>query len=54
MIMAEMNSAWVSLSDSRARNLKGYGQVNPQLEGLIDPEINKLAQIALELARIFQ
>jgi len=54
MIAAQMNSAWVSLSDSHAHNLKGYGEVNPQLASILDPEIDQLAQSALELGRIFE
>jgi hypothetical protein len=54
MIAAQMNSAWVSLSDSHAHNLKGYGEVNPQLADIIDPEIDQLVQSALELGRIFE
>jgi hypothetical protein len=54
MIAARLNSAWVSLSDSHAHNLKGYGEVNPQLASILDPEIDQLMQSALELGRIFE
>ncbi len=54
MIAAQMNSAWVSLSDSHAHNLKGYGEVDPRLADILDPEIDQLAQIALDLGRIFK
>ena len=54
MIAAQMNSAWVSLSDSHAHNLKGYGEVHPQLADILDPSIDQLVQTALELGRIFE
>jgi len=54
MITAQMNSTWVSLSDSHAHNLKGYGEVNPQLANILDPGIDQLVQSALELGRIFE
>lgn len=54
MISAQMNSAWVSLSDSHSYNLKGHGEIHPGLANVIDPKIDQLAQIALDLGRLFE
>ena len=42
------------LSDRHAHNLKDYGEVDPRLADILDPDIDQLAQSALELGRIFE
>jgi hypothetical protein len=41
------------LIDNQSGKLKRYGQVNPALESVLDPALGQLAQLALDLASVF-
>jgi hypothetical protein len=53
VIMAQMSASWSDLVDSQSGRLKGYGQLDPQAAALIDPAVNRLAQLAVELGEYF-
>lgn len=46
--LAEM---WAALEDSRARKLRRYGDVDPRLADLLDPQIEELIRITLAMER---
>ncbi|MCS7158720.1 MAG: hypothetical protein N0A16_13485 [Blastocatellia bacterium] len=45
---------WAVLSDCRASKLRGYGEVAPQLQQLLDPEIEGLLVLIERLERIVE
>jgi hypothetical protein len=53
LIRGELSVSWANLIDTQSRKLKRFGDVNPGLEGVLDPAIQRLAQAALELASLF-
>lgn len=53
IIRSELTVNWENLMNTQAGKLRGYGEVNPQLAGLLDSDIRNLAEIALELSAIF-
>jgi hypothetical protein len=53
LIRAEMAICWADLLDSRANDLRRCGAVHPQLAGVLDPDIQKLAGVALFLTTFF-
>jgi hypothetical protein len=53
LIRGEMNVSWANLIDTQSRKLKRYGDVDPELKSVLDPAIQRLAQLAMELASIF-
>jgi hypothetical protein len=53
LIRGEMSVDWTNLSDLRSRKMKRYGDINPELKSVLDPAIQRLAQLAMELASIF-
>jgi hypothetical protein len=42
---------WARVEDLRARRLKSYGAVNPDLPPVLDPHVERLEHLLLELAR---
>lgn len=52
-LRAKMILNWVHISGRHSYELKGFGQVNPELAGVIDQHIDNLAQIALDLSLLF-
>jgi hypothetical protein len=54
LIRGQMSIAWANLIDSQARKLKRYGEIHPDAAREIDPQIQRLAQVALELASLFE
>jgi len=54
LISGQMSLAWASLIDSQASKLKRYGEVHPDVAHQVDPHVRRLAQTALELARLFE
>jgi len=53
LIRSKMSVNWANLFDTQSTKLKRFGEVDPRLESVLDPAIEKLAQLALELATIF-
>jgi len=53
LIIARMNSSWEELSDSHSAQLKSYGDVDPDLASYLDPNIELLATMAIDLANLF-
>ncbi len=53
LIRSQMSVDWASLIDSQAGKLRRYGEVHPAAAREIDPHLHHLAQIALELAQLF-
>lgn len=51
-IASEMSINWANLVDTRSDKLGRYGSVDPKLQELLDPEIEHLAQLALEIASL--
>jgi hypothetical protein len=54
LIRGQMSVAWANLVDSQAKKLKRYGKVQAETAQEIDHPIHHLAQIALELASLFE
>lgn len=52
MFQGELTVNWANLIDSQAPKLRRYGKVHPELGGMLDPDIQKLARIALQLSVI--
>ena len=52
MFQGELTVNWANLIDSQAGKLRRYGKVHPELGGMLDPDIQKLARIALQLSVI--
>jgi len=53
-IASEMSISWENLMDVRSKRLRGYGEVSPELAGVLDPRIKSLSAIALKLATLFE
>jgi len=53
-LRSEMNFRWVDMCEREASSLKGYGEVNPKLSSELDPSIQRLATLAVQLGLIFQ
>ena len=51
-IMAEMSNSWANLEESQSKRLKGYGELDPRAIELIDPAIEHLTRIALEISNL--
>lgn len=51
-IAAEMNVHVADLADTRAKKLKRYGDVDPQLADVLDPHLDRLTGYASLLARL--
>ncbi len=52
-LMGRLSLDWESLSDMHARNLHGFGAVDPGLSNVLDEPADRMSQIALELGGIF-
>lgn len=52
-LRGEMSVSWADLLDSRASELKRAGAVHPELSDALDPNIQRLAGMALRLTNLF-
>lgn len=52
MLRGELSVSWANLLDTRAKKLSRYGKAHPELGGMLDEDIRKLAEIALKLSAI--
>lgn len=50
---AEMSIAWANLWDSRSQKLARFGNVDEKLAQTLDPDVERLAEIAQRLALFF-
>lgn len=50
---ASVTSAWAGVDEIRASHLSGYGQVGTELQSSLDPIVEDLSALLLELARVF-
>jgi hypothetical protein len=53
LIRGQLTVSWANLLDTRSKKLVRYGEIDPHLADVLDPSIDRLAQIAIDLARIF-
>jgi hypothetical protein len=53
LIRSKMSVNWANLLDTQSAKLKRFGEVDPGLESVLDPAVGQLAQLALELAAVF-
>ena len=53
LIRSMMSVNWANLLDTQSAKLKRFGEVDPGLESVLDPPVGQLAQLALELAAVF-
>jgi hypothetical protein len=51
-VRGQMSESWANLIDSRAAKLRRYGEVDPGLSQPLDPALDRLVQIAAELAQL--
>jgi hypothetical protein len=51
-IRADMSASWTDLCDTRSEKLQRYGEVHPALAELLDPDIERLAALALRIAAL--
>jgi len=52
MLQGELTVSWANLHDARAKKLTRFGKVHPELESILDQDIQNLAEIALHLSTI--
>lgn len=51
-IRATMSACWANLADARTGGLRRYGSVDPALVSVLDPTIERLAELALTIATL--
>lgn len=51
-IFGKMSSCWSILEDVRAKRLKRYGVVSSRLEGILDPHLNGIIDLILDIERL--
>jgi hypothetical protein len=51
-VRGQMSESWANLIDTHAAKLHRYGEVDPGLSQPLDPAIDRLVQIAAELAQL--
>jgi len=49
-----MSMSWANLCDARSNKLKRFGDVDPALGPVLDPRIDRLAELALSLASMLR
>ena len=49
VVVAEMSTAWANLEDTRPERLRRYGEVHPGLGPALEPHIENLIGLVLEL-----
>jgi hypothetical protein len=52
MFQGEFSVNWANLMDTQAGKLRRYGKVHPELHTMLDADVRKLAEIALQLSSI--
>lgn len=52
IIRGEMSVSWADLCDTHAAKLRRYGPVAPDLAAALDPEVERLAALALRIATL--
>ncbi len=53
-IRAALSVSWADLCDARSSKLQRYGAVHPGLAAVLDPSIERLAELALSIANLMQ
>jgi len=53
-ILADLSYCWEILEGSKAKKLKGYGEVAEGLEKVLDPQINTIIDIITEMENILK
>jgi hypothetical protein len=53
-IAVAMSMDWAHLIDTTSGKLKRYGPVDPQLRESLDPDLERLAQLALSIASLVE
>ncbi len=53
-VRSQMVISWTNLLDNRSAKLKRYGKVHPDLSSELDPIIEQLAEMALNISAIFE
>jgi hypothetical protein len=48
-LLGKLSMLWSDLHEIRARPLQGYGDVHPDLEGVLDPSVIRLVDLVEEL-----
>jgi hypothetical protein len=48
-LMGKLSVMWSDLHEIRARSLRGYGEVHPDLEEFLDPSVARLVDLVEEL-----
>ena len=51
-IAAAMSVSWANLVDARSSKLRRYGPVDPRLRDSLDPELERLAQLARSISSL--
>lgn len=54
LIRGQMSEIWADLIDSQSSKLERFGDTDPRLTERFDPAMQHLAQLALELATLFE
>jgi hypothetical protein len=54
LIRGRLAVSWANLIDSQSGKLNRYGDVDPRLEGILDPAIQRLVELAQELEMLFE
>ena len=49
-----MSVSWANLIDTRSDKLARFGEVDDRLSGQLDPDVHRLASLALQIARMLE
>jgi hypothetical protein len=53
-ILADLSYCWETLEGSKAKKLRGYGEVAEGLEEVLDPQINAIIDLVTEMENILR
>ena len=53
LIHGKLTVSWANLIDTRSQKLRRFGEVDPGLAEVLDPDIDRLVQLAIDLAMLF-
>lgn len=54
MIRGNLSVSWANLSDIQSHKLDRYGEVDPKLKSVLDPAVQGLVELSLEIEALFE
>jgi hypothetical protein len=52
--VGRLNVLWSNLHEIRAKRLRGYGEVAPELEAVLDPSVHRLVSLMVQMLKMLQ